>query len=169
MPKPLAEEYPPFFTSYIAQVATPNIAETVTRYSAVLQDFYNNLPKEKADYAYAAGKWTIKDVLQHMIDTERIFVYRMVRITRKDKTPLAPFDENSYAENAHAQNRTLASLKEEFEAMRKSTDLFLLNLTEQQLAESGIASNKPITANAIGFVIYGHLLHHKQILEEKYL
>lgn len=169
MPKPLAAEHPPYFSRYIDQVAANSVAEAVTLYAPLLQEFYGSLPEEKADYAYAPGKWTLKDLLQHVIDTERIFAYRIVRIARKDKTPLASFDENSYAANADARHRTLSSLKEEFQAVRKSTDLLLRSLTEKQLSETGIASNMPVTANAIGFIIFGHLVHHKQVLEEKYL
>lgn len=169
MPKPLAEEHPPYFSRYIDQVAANSLEEAVAFYAPLLHDFYSNLPEEKADYAYAPGKWTIKDLLQHVIDTERIFTYRIVRISRKDKTPLASFDENSYAENAKANNRTLTSLLEEFQAVRKATDLLLKSLSAEQLAASGIASNMPVSANAIGFIIFGHLLHHKQVLEERYL
>jgi uncharacterized damage-inducible protein DinB len=169
MPKPLAGEHPPYFSRYIDQVAANSVAEAVTKYAPLLEKFYGGLPEEKADYAYAPGKWTLKDLLQHVIDTERIFSYRILRIARKDKTPLASFDENSYSENANAGNRTLSSLQEEFLAVRKSTDLLLNSLSEDQLTESGIASNMPVTANTIGFIIFGHLLHHKQILEERYL
>ncbi|MDE3252650.1 MAG: DinB family protein [Bacteroidota bacterium] len=169
MPKPLAEEHPSYFSKYINLVDANSVAEAVTIYAPLLQKFYSSLPEEKAGYAYAPGKWTIKDLLQHVIDTERIFSYRVVRIARKDKTPLASFDENSYAANAAAGNRTLASLVEEFLAVRKSTDLLLNSLSEAQLAETGVASNMPVTANAIGFIIFGHLLHHKQVLEERYL
>lgn len=169
MPKPLTEEHPPYFSKYINLVAANSVAEAVTIYSPLLEKFYTGLPADKADHAYAPGKWSIKDLLQHVIDTERIFSYRILRIARKDKTPLASFDENSYSENANARHRTLSSLQEEFMAVRKSTDLLLNSLSAEQLTETGIASNMPVTANAIGYIIFGHLLHHKQILEERYL
>lgn len=169
MPRPQSSEFPSYFARYISQVATDSVAEAVQRYAAVLNDFYTSLPEEKADYRYAEGKWTIKEMLQHVIDAERIFAYRILRISRKDATPLASFDEDSYVQNAQADKRSLASLKEEFIAVRRSSDLLLASLSEEQLAEQGTASNLPVTANAIGYILFGHLLHHKAVLEERYL
>lgn len=169
MPRPQSSEFPSYFARYISQVATDSVAEAVQRYAAVLNDFYTSLPEEKADYRYAEGKWTIKELLQHVIDAERIFAYRILRISRKDTTPLASFDEDSYVQNAQADKRSLASLKEEFLAVRRSSDLLLASLSEEQLAEQGTASNLPVTANAIGFILFGHLLHHKAVLKERYL
>ncbi len=169
MARPTASEFPPYFSRYIAKVEADNVTAAVARYAASMNVFYTQIPEDKADYRYAEGKWTIKELLQHIIDAERIFAYRILRISRKDKTPLASFDEDSYALNSGANARTLSSLKEEFQAVRKTTDLLLLSLTEEQLAEQGIASDLPVTANAIGFILFGHLLHHKAVIEERYL
>ncbi len=169
MPRPQSSEFPSYFARYISQVTTDSVAETIQRYAAELNDFYTSLPEEKADYRYAEGKWTIKELLQHVIDAERIFAYRVLRISRKDNTPLASFDEDSYVQNAQADKRSFASLKEEFLAVRRSSDLLLASLSEEQLAAQGTASNLPVTANAIGFILYGHLLHHRAVLEERYL
>lgn len=169
MARPLSSEFPPYFSRYIARVEADSVAVAVARYAASLHDFYTQLPEVKADYRYAAGKWTMKELLQHVIDAERIFSYRVLRIARKDKTPLASFDEDSYTLSSNARARTLTSLKEEFRAVRKATDLLLLSLSEEQLAAQGIASDLPVTANAIGFILFGHLLHHQAVLEERYL
>lgn len=169
MSRPQETDFPEYFARYIAKVSGNNIMEAIQNHAADLTDFYNTLPEEKAAYRYAPGKWTVKEVLQHVTDTERIFSYRVLRIVRKDRTPLPSFDENSYAEYSRANEKSLASIKEEFLAVRKSTDLLLSGLNEEQLAEHGISSNMPVTANAICFIIYGHLIHHKQVLEEKYL
>lgn len=169
MARPQASEFPPYFARYIAKVEADSVAAAVNRYAVSVNDFYTRLPEEKADYRYAEGKWSIKELLQHVIDAERIFSYRILRIARKDKTPLASFDEDSYARSANAQARPFSELKEEFRAVRKATDLLLLSLNEEQLAEQGIASDLPVTANAIGFILFGHLLHHKAVLEERYL
>jgi len=107
--------------------------------------------------------------LQHVIDAERVFAYRALRFSRKDATPLASFDENAYAQNANAKERTLQSLKDEFNALRHATDLLLQSFNAEQLNSKGIASNKSITVNALAFIIYGHLLHHKKLIEERYL
>lgn len=169
MPKPLPEDYPSFFEGYISQVETENIKESLTQISHPLTYFFFNLPEEKADYAYALQKWTLKDVLQHIIDTERIMQYRLLRIARNDSTPLPGFDENEYAQNANASSRTFVSLKEELKALRKSTDLLIGSLSNEQLSYTGTASDKKITANAIAYILFGHLLHHKKVIEERYL
>lgn len=169
MSRPQASDFPAYFSRYISKVDTDSVHEAIKKYAKSLADFYTGLPEDKADYAYAPGKWTLKELLVHVIDAERIFSYRVLRIARKDKTPLASFDENSYAENSLATERSFADIKEEFLAVRKSTDLLLASLNEEQLSEQGISSNLPVTANAIAYIIYGHMLHHKQVLEEKYL
>jgi uncharacterized damage-inducible protein DinB len=113
--------------------------------------------------------WSIKEVLQHVIDAERVFSYRIMCIARKDKTPLPSFNEDDYAAHSGADHRSLSSLKAEFLAVRKAADLLIQSLTEQPLSEIGTASNLPISANAICFILFGHLLHHQQVLQERYL
>lgn len=169
MARPDAAEHSPFFSKYINLVTGESASEAKQNHAKVLLDFYINLPASKSDYAYAEGKWTIKEVLQHVIDTERIFSYRLLRIARKDTTPLPGFDENTFAENSMADKRTLNELKEEFEAVRKSSDLLVSSLSEQQLQNTGTSSNHITSANSLAFMIYGHLLHHKKIIEEHYL
>lgn len=169
MPQPDQNDFPAYFSKYISKVGSASVADAVRDHAAALAEFYSGLPEGKAMYAYAPGKWTVKEALQHVIDTERVFAYRMVCIARRDKTPLPSFDENEYAAHSGANERSLASLKEEFLAVRKSTDLLIASLTDEQLAEQGTASGKPVTANAVGFIIFGHLLHHKEIFLERYL
>lgn len=169
MSKPKAEDAAPFYHKYIAYNTGDSLQEIIHNHAAEIKDFYNNLPEEKADYAYAEGKWTLKDLLQHVTDAERIFCYRALRISRKDATPLPGFDENMYAENANTPGRSFDSLKQEFTAVRFATDLLLQSFTGDQLQQSGIASDHHITVNALAFIIYGHLLHHKKIIEERYL
>ncbi len=169
MSKPQLGDYGVFYETYVKLVDTYTVNQAVTTYAHPLCFFFVNLPEEKADYCYAEGKWSLKDLLQHMIDTERVMCYRMMRIARKDSTPLAGFDENLYAMNACAGNRSFVSLKEEFKALRKSTDLLLQSLTEEQLNNEGTASGHKITANALAYIIFGHLMHHKNIVEERYL
>ena len=108
-------------------------------------------------------------MLQHLIDAERIFVYRATRFARKDNQNLLGFEENEYAANANAAKRTLQSLKDELAALRASTNLFLQSLDEEKLQQTGTANNHSISVNAIAFIIFGHLIHHKNIIEEKYL
>jgi uncharacterized damage-inducible protein DinB len=169
MQRPLENEYASFYKNYIALATGNNINDVIVNHNRTISKFYSNLPEEKADYAYAEGKWTIKDLLQHLIDAERIFVYRATRFARKDNQSLLGFEENEYAKNANAASRTLQSLKAELSALRESTNFFLESLNNEQLAQIGTANNNLITVNAIAFIIFGHLLHHKNIIEERYL
>lgn len=169
MPRPSENEYASFYKNYIALAIGNNIEDLITNHSQKINEFYNNLPESKADYAYADGKWTIKDLFQHLIDAERIFVYRATRFARKDNQDLLGFEENDYAANANAGKRSLQGLKDELAALRSSTNLFLQNLDNEQLQQVGKANNHPISVNAIAFIIFGHLLHHKNIIGERYL
>ncbi len=168
MARPQPNESATFYHKYIALAQGNSIQEIVENHAFDLQEFYNSLPDEKADYAYDENKWTIKQVLQHLTDAERVFIYRALRISRNDKTPLSSFDENVYVENGFAAERSLSSLKQEFNAVRAATDMFLLSLNDEQVNRAGTASNNPVTVNALAYIIYGHLLHHKNILKDRY-
>ncbi len=167
--RPTQTEAPEYFFRYINLVKADSVEEAVAHHSQALKEFYNAIPESKADYSYAEGKWTVKEALQHLIDAERVFTYRALRFARKDTTALHSFDENGFAKNSFANERTLTSLKEEFNTLRASTDIMLQALNEEQLNTPGTANNKPQTVNAIGFIIFGHLLHHQIILCERYL
>lgn len=169
MPRPQATDFPQYFARYVSRVDADSLSEAMVKYKDLLTDFYRNLPEAKAEYRYAPDKWTLKELLQHVVDTERIMSYRLLRISRGDKTPLASFDENSYAVASNANARSFDSIKEEFIAVRKATDLLIASLSEEQLNEEGVASNLPVTANAVGYIIFGHMLHHKAVVEQKYL
>lgn len=168
MRRPELGEYGEFYQRYIDYTNGESIGEVLSNHMPALDQFYNNIPDEKADFAYAVDKWTVKQLIQHLIDTERIFTYRLTRVSRNDDTPIPGFDENNYAENATATNRTFADLLKEFHLLRQSTTLFIQSLTKEQLNRKGTASGFPITANALCYIIIGHNLHHKKILEERY-
>jgi uncharacterized damage-inducible protein DinB len=169
MARPQPNDYAAYYETYVGKVKGDSIKDIISNYSEPMMQFYTSLPESKADHAYADGKWTVKELLQHIIDAERIFSYRALRIARKDETPLPGFDENTYAPASKASQRSLQSLKDEFAAVRKSTDILLSTFDEDQLSQKGTASNQPVTANAIAFIMFGHMLHHKQVLEERYL
>jgi uncharacterized damage-inducible protein DinB len=169
MPRPENNHYyAPYFQRYIDYTKGNSIAELIANHEQELNTFYNSIPEEKSMFAYEANKWTVKEVLQHIIDCERVFMYRALHIARKDTAPLSSFDENSWAENSLANGRTLASLKEEFNALRKSTIALLQSFTDNQLLQKGIAGNNEIDVNALAYITFGHALHHKKILQEKY-
>lgn len=169
MPVLPAGTYPAYTLNYIKLIEAETVPEAVAKYAPMINDFFAGLPAEKLDYRYAEGKWNIREMLQHIIDTERIFAYRALRISRQDKTPLPGFDENAYAAASEADKRDWQSLLLELEALRKSTDLLLLSFNENQLQATGITNDQPNTVIALSFTIYGHILHHINVLKERYL
>nr|WP_294938331.1 DinB family protein [uncultured Flavobacterium sp.] len=133
--------------------------------------FVQDIPMDKFDYRYAEGKWTIKEIIQHIIDAERIFAYRALRFSRNDATPLPGFDENRYAEvvNPVANKRHLKDLLTEFTAVRHATISLFKSFTEEDLLKKGVASENVMSVRAAGFVIIGHQNHHKKVFSERYL
>ena len=158
-----------FGEHYIALAQGNSAKEVAANHAAEILEFYTNLPAEKKDHAYAEGKWTIIELLQHLVDAERVFSYRAMRFARKDATPLPGFDENTYTPASMAGERDFDTLKQEFAALRKATDIFASTLSEEQLQRGGQSGGRYITANALVFIIYGHLLHHMNIIRERYL
>jgi hypothetical protein len=124
---------------------------------------------DKFDYRYAEGKWTIKEIIQHLIDCERIFSYRALRFSRNDKTPLPGFDEDSYNENTAGNLRSLQDLLTELAVVRQSTLSLFKSFSQEQLLRIGNASDKEISVRAIGFIILGHQKHHQHIFQQRYL
>ena len=169
MSRPLDNEYGSFYKGYADSATGDTLQDVLEVHPAFIKSSILELPNEKSDYRYAPGKWTIKELLQHMIDTERVFSYRVLRISRNDKTPLAGFDENYFAANAPVAHRNLEDLKKEFLLLREATDLMISSFEESQLNYIGNASNTAISLRALCFIIYGHNLHHLKILKERYL
>jgi hypothetical protein len=131
-------------------------------------DFLTSIA-DRADYAYAPGKWTIKEMAGHIIDTERVLVYRLTAIARGEQNSLPGFDEDDYVLKAHFTDRNLISFSEEFNLMRKANLYFFRSLNEDELNRTGIASGKEISARRLLFTIAGHLIHHIEIIKERYL
>jgi uncharacterized damage-inducible protein DinB len=167
--RPDLSRVPTFYHNYINQVVEDDLAEAITNQTPALISFLENIPPGKRDYRYAPGKWTIKEVLQHIIDGERIFSYRGLCFARKDTTALPSFDENSYAENAKTDKRNWDDLVEEFKAVRKATEIMFRSFDEEQLESTGNASGHPNYTRAIGFIIVGHANHHIKVTKERYL
>ena len=131
--------------------------------------FVQSIPLGKHDYQYAPGKWTIKDIIQHIIDCERVFSYRALRLGRNDQTQLNSFDEDEYAKVAGGNLRTLQNLLTELSTVRQSALLLYKTFTAEQLNQQWVSGNNELSLAALGFVIMGHQLHHKNIFEERYL
>ncbi|MCJ7932886.1 MAG: DinB family protein [Chryseobacterium sp.] len=130
---------------------------------------YSNLTEEQSKFAYAEGKWTLKGLLLHLSDTERVFQYRMLAFARGDKNNLPGFDENQYANHSFADERTVESLLEEYKLVRKSSQILLETLTPSALQNTGIANGNEVSVETIGKLIIGHNYHHLHIIEERYL
>ncbi|MEJ2903974.1 DinB family protein [Pedobacter panaciterrae] len=167
MNRPQTHEYPAWAETYIKLVGE-DVIELLEKQAIEFPDFINSLI-EKADYAYAPGKWTIKELIGHIIDTERVFVYRLMCFARGEQHALPGFEEDDYVANAHFSDRSLLSLSEEFAHLRKSNLYLIKSFTEKELNRSGTASERQITVRAILFVMAGHIMHHVGIIKERYL
>ncbi|MBD0377807.1 MAG: DinB family protein [Flavisolibacter sp.] len=169
MAKPDLQQVPPFYHNYINLVKSDSLREAFKTHLLSLTSLLNNIPEERWGYRYAADKWSIKEVVQHIIDAERIFNYRALCIARKESASLPGFDENNYAAASQADARSKSDLVEELEAVQKSSLLLFKSFDEDQLNRTGTANNKQISVKAIGFITVGHALHHRNILEERYV
>ncbi|WP_426063827.1 DinB family protein [Flavobacterium sp. DSP2-3-1] len=162
-------EYASFYAPYINALGEVNLMEELEISLHDFIRFVQNIPMDKFDYRYAEGKWNIKEIIQHVIDTERIFAYRALRISRNDVTPLPGFDENYYVANTEAANRSIQDLLTEFSAVRHSNLFLFKSLSDEQFRRIGIASNAAVSVRAIGFIMMGHQKHHQKVFEERYL
>jgi Protein of unknown function (DUF664). len=160
---------PDFFKTYINAIEENDLQEAIANNTRRFRKLLKKIPRKKIDYAYAEGKWTIKELLQHIIDAERVFVYRALTFGRRDTAQLPGFDENAWAVTAKASNRKWKDLVEEFRALRAANELFFASLDEEQLLQSGSANNSIISVAGLGFVSAGHVAHHMRIIRERYL
>ena len=169
MARPLPESYPDYYQNYVELVPAEHPTEALAWQADSIENFFKNIPESKSDYAYQPGKWTLKELLQHVIDTERIFAYRALCIARKEKQTLPGFSETEYATASNSTHRSWPQLVNEMIALRRSTQYLIESFTDEMLNQSGISNGKPITVNAICFIIIGHVAHHINIVKERYL
>ena len=169
MSKPNPEEYAPRFQNYIDYVDTTDLMGALESQREILEKFLPGIPEICHDFAYAPGKWTLREVLQHLIDCERIFAYRALAIARGESQSLPSFEENIYAENSSAKFRTWAELCEELQLVRLCTLMLFRSFTQETLAMVGTVGEQPLGVKATGFIISGHLAHHVQTIKTKYL
>ena len=160
---------PEFYTTYLNAINENDLQEALQTNTRRFRKLLKNIPHKKINYAYAEGKWTIKELLQHIIDAERVFIYRALTFARQDPAQLPGFDENNWAITAKAPKRKWPELIDEFKALRASTELFFASLDDNQLLQSGTANNNVISVAGIGFVCAGHVAHHIRIIKERYL
>jgi hypothetical protein len=157
------------YNRYIALIKENDFREAIKKNTKQFRKLIENIPRKKFDYAYAEGKWTIREMLQHIIDTERVFAYRALRLSRKDANPLPGFDENHWAANDGGSTRRWKDLLEEFKAVREASEYLFDALADHQLRFTGTVNELPQNAFTIGFILPGHVAHHLLILEERYL
>lgn len=169
MARPNLNEVPVFYHNYIRLVPEKDLLSALRNQTPVLLRFLNRIPPAKRNYRYARGKWTIQELVQHIIDAERVFTYRALCFARQDQTPLPGFDENSYAASSRAQKRNWKDLMLELKSLRQSTELLFASFDRKQLDSKGTANNNPISVRAIGFIVAGHAWHHVNVLRERYL
>lgn len=169
MPKAPIGTYPEYFQRYIDQVEETDLSAALENQLPQVKEFLSTISEEKSLYAYAEGKWTIREVLQHIIDAERIFCYRALCIARGETASLPGFEEDDYAAKSGANGRSWKSLSEEMLVVRESTIMLFNSFPPGALEASGISNQKSINTLALGFIIAGHINHHIKVLRERYL
>jgi hypothetical protein len=166
---PDSSEFAPYYGRYISLVENGDVVQTLEKQFGDTRSLLSGLSELQGDYRYAPDKWTAKQIVGHLIDAERIFAYRALRIARADKTPIEGFEQDDYVRSGGFERRELSDLLEEFSAVRKSTILLLRGLEPQAWVHRGVANNNEISVRAIAYIIAGHELHHRAVLTEKYL
>lgn len=162
-------EYPLFYTTYIKAVPDINLLEELNEGKSRFIELIKPVSEEKLYEAYAIDKWTLAEVILHCVDTERIFQYRLLRISRNDKTDLAGFNQDHYVPYSGANKRSKESLLQEYDIIRNSTIQLINNTSDENLKHLGTIDGNQMSARALGFIICGHQYHHEKIIKERYL
>lgn len=167
--RPASDEYAPYYGTYIDKVTEPDLEAALGAQRRSTADLLAGLDEARAAHRYAPGKWSLREVIGHLADAERIFAYRLLRIARRDETPMPGFDENTYVPAGEFERRPLSQVAAEYGDVRAATLALLGGLTPEALARRGTASGKPISARALAFIIAGHEKHHIDVIRERYL
>ncbi|MBZ0326231.1 MAG: DinB family protein [Altibacter sp.] len=162
-------EYNPYYKPYIDRVGDTNLLAALQEGLQTTKQFFSGIPDHKLEYRYADGKWTPKEILLHLIDTERVFCYRAMTFARSEGAVLIGFDENEFTNNSMANTRTIQNILEEYDAVRKATIALFSSFTKPSLLKTGEANNSVMSVRASGFVICGHEKHHKEVIQKRYL
>ncbi|GHA59265.1 DinB family protein [Pontibacter akesuensis] len=167
--RPAPDEYPDYYHGYMDLLPEGDVLFLMEKQTADLRHMFKNISDTRAEETYAEGKWTMKELLQHMIDSERIFGYRALCISRAEEASLPGWDENRYVNNSLANIRPLTNLLEEYELVKRSNMAMFKSFTAEMLSTEGIANGRRITVRGLVHVMAAHELHHMRILEERYL
>jgi len=168
MKRPEPAEYAAFYAGYVSEVPGSDVLGVLESQRLQMLQLFAARSERDGSFRYAPGKWTVKEVLGHINDAERIFTYRALRIARGDQTPLASFEQEDYVRNGKFDERTLANIAEEFGVVRSASVTLFRSLREEAWARRGMASEKEVTVRALAFITAGHQIHHRTILEERY-
>ena len=169
MHKPRSNEYPSYYNRYINLIKSEDILEVLENQNQDMHELLSRIGEEAAVYRYAPEKWSVKEVIGHIFDVERIFAYRALRFARNDKTPLPEFDEEEFIKYANFDSRTLIDIADEFRIVRESTLCMFYSFEDEIYSREGTASGYKFTVRAIPFIIAGHEAHHRQVIREKYM
>jgi hypothetical protein len=170
MAKPNIKEYPPFYQTYIDVLDDQgSLLDHLEDSVRLFEDELHEIKEYKQEFRYAEGKWTIKEIVQHLIDTERVFVYRALRYARRDMTPLSSFDENAYVSNYNINERNFKTMLDEFSSLRRSTVLMFQDFDESILDIMGKVGEQDISVRALGYICSGHVFHHLKVIRERYV
>ena len=167
--RPSVDEYAPYYETYIGKVRDGDIIEILHEQSEAMRGLFARVPNQRGSFAYAPGKWTLAEMLLHVADTERVFTYRALRIARGDTVPLHGFEQNDWVPLSGAGARALASIVDEFTAVRAATIALFSALPPDAWDRRGTASGFPVSVRALAFKCAGHALHHEGIMRERYL
>ncbi|MGM5471231.1 DinB family protein [Flavobacteriaceae bacterium LMO-SS05] len=162
-------EFNPYYGTYINKTNRLTLRGGLKSSGKQTITFLKSIPPDKLEFRYANGKWTIKEIIQHLMDAERVFAYRALRIARQDKTPLAGFEQDGYVLSSGANNRSIEDLINEFKAVKMATVSLFDSFPDEVLLELGTASNSPVSVRALGFIIMGHEIHHCELIKQRYL
>tara|TARA_B100000795_G_C22550343_1_gene342273 strand:- start:132 stop:647 length:516 start_codon:yes stop_codon:yes gene_type:complete len=164
-----SNEYNPYFKTYFDKVNDLSLLDSIAEGKFETINFFKGIPKSKLDYRYEESKWTIKEILIHIIDTERVFNYRALQFARSENANLEGFDENEFVRNTDLNIRTIDSILEEYSIVRDASIVLFKNFSEDTLKRTGKVNNTSLSVRAAGFLICGHETHHIQVIEERYL
>lgn len=162
-------EYNPFYRTYVDALGEVELLPELEKGRDTFTGLLEGLPEAKLSFAYAEGKWTLAELLMHVVDAERIFQYRALRFARNDKTPLPGFDQDVYVPQSNANQKTKEEILDEYKVVRQSTITLFKSFDDDALERIGIASDSQMSTRAMGFVICGHQAHHLRIIQERYL
>lgn len=168
MKRPEAGEFAEYYGKYIAKVPGTDVPAVLESERLHMSRLFAGRSERDGNFRYAPGKWTIKELLGHVTDGERIFTYRALRIGRGDETPLASFEQDDYVKSGRFAARTLADLVQEFDSVRGASISLFRSFDDEAWGRRGVASEKHVTVRALGFITAGHQIHHRMILEESY-